>query len=90
MATKTVYKYRFPVDDIVSIDMPEGAQPLHVAMQGRYACLWALVDASRPMKERRFRIAGTGHPIKDQECMKYIGTFLVNDGALVFHVFEIN
>lgn len=86
---KTVWKYPVELKDYFEVDMPEGAEILSVEMQGTSPCMWALVRANETPTERRlFRLAGTGHPINEQENLKFIGTFFMR-GVLVFHLFEI-
>jgi hypothetical protein len=50
--------------------------------------IWALVEPDQPEAEVWFRIAGTGHPITD-DIKRYVGTFQIDRGSLVFHVFEV-
>ena len=54
------------------------------------ACIWALVDPNAALVRRRFRCAGTGHFLTDaMSSIDHVGTFLISQGALVFHLFEI-
>jgi hypothetical protein len=76
------------VADEQVIKMPKDAQILCVQTQFGNACLWALVDDTQPMTERRIRVHGTGHEVRDVGFLHYIGTFQIHGGALVFHVFE--
>jgi len=50
--------------------------------------LYALVDLDAKLETRKFRFAGTGHPIKERD-LKYIGTFQLQGGNFVGHLFEI-
>ena len=84
---KTIYKYELAWQDYVDIEMPVGATPLTVGAQNGKGYLWALVEPDAPVETRRFRHAGTGHPIQDT-ALSYIGTYM--DGSFVFHVFEID
>lgn len=85
---KQVWKYQLKADDVFSVEMPKGAQVLHVNMQDGEPYMWVLVDPSRETEYRAFRLAGTGHDI-DPVWSKYLGTFLVGStGYLVFHLFE--
>lgn len=84
---RTIYKYTLPVTDIARADMPAGAKVLTVQVQRGEVCIWALVDPSNREETRRFRIAGTGHPI-DDDVGSFIGT--VQLGALVFHIFNLS
>jgi hypothetical protein len=83
---KTIYKYSLALNDWVSIYMPQGAKPLHVEMQNGTPQLWAQVDTEEPLVSHSFRIAGTGHKLG--EVGQHIGSFMLNGGALVFHVFS--
>lgn len=86
---RTVYKYPVPVADEVRIDMPFGAKVLHVEQQGEGVYIWALVDPSAERERRVFIVRGTGHPIDDDMPIEHVGTFLLQGGALVFHLFEV-
>lgn len=84
-----VFKYVFPIVDKFRIPMPKGSQLLTVQMQRGLPHLWALVDPDEPIINRIFRLAGTGHPIEeDPSHLKYIGSFQMNEEALIFHLFE--
>ena len=82
-----VWKYELVADDYVWLMMPPGAEPLAVALQGDRVCLWARVDPKAGRVKHRFRIAGTGHPLA-ADVGRYVGTFHMDKGALVFHVFD--
>jgi hypothetical protein len=96
MKNQTVYKYQVPIEDVFVLSMPVGAVVLTVQTQrlGQgglakdVAFIWALVDPVAPNQPRKFRLAGTGHPITE-EIDSYIGTFQLQEGRLVFHLFEI-
>jgi hypothetical protein len=91
----TIWKFPIEATDEQWITMPRGARILHVGVQRDVVCLWALVDtdgASSSM-QKMIRVHGTGHPTdlphgSESWKMGYIGTFMLGDGALVFHVFE--
>jgi len=85
----TVYKYQIPPEDHLIIDMPKGARILHVGSQYNVIMLWALVDPSQPKVTSRFRLAETGRPIDDADCGNFVGTAIICDGALVFHLFDL-
>lgn len=89
---KKIFKY--PVrPGRFTLEMPEGAQPLRAMVQGDggQPQLWALVDPSRPMTTRCFCAFGTGHEIDQADVPRiaFIDTFMLDGGALVFHLFEI-
>lgn len=71
-----------------TIELPKGATILTVQMQGDFPQLWALCDETSTIKEKRYiTIYGTGTPMPDDPG-KYIATFQMHDGAVVFHAFE--
>ena len=83
-----IWKFSFETQNYIQIVMPAGAQSLTVQTQGNTPCLWALVDENNPPVVRIFRIYGTGHAIPG-EVGAYVGTYQLDGGALVFHMFEI-
>lgn len=88
--TLSVYKYPIRPNDIVELDLPSGAELLKVADQKGTVCMWALVDPSMPTERRKFRMAGTGHPILEPaEYLVHVDSWLMAGGSLVFHLFEI-
>jgi hypothetical protein len=86
-----VFKYEIhqPNDEIV-LHMPKGAEILTVQTQKETACVLALVNPENETETRLFRLAGTGHPIHYDMGVdyKYINTFQLFAGNLVFHLFE--
>lgn len=87
MDMKTIWKFGLALDDIVELAMPRYARLLTVQMQRGIPHLWAVVDTDQPVVKRRFRVFGTGHQM-DLDHSNYIGTFQINGGSLVFHLFE--
>lgn len=88
--------FKYPIDpvlgDLLTVRMPRGAQVLTVQVQYGTPCLWALVDPEAPHEIRTFATYGTGRPMQvpgNHNGAKYIGTYQVEGGALVFHVFEL-
>jgi len=85
-----VFKYDISINDYFTVNLPKGAQVLKVEFQYNKPQLWALVDPDAPTEERTFRFAGTGHSINDApEQLKFINTFQMKNGALIFHIFEV-
>ena len=85
-----VYKYTIPVEDHFSLDLPAGAKILTVQVQYQEPQIWALVDSGQSNVRRDFRMAGTGHDIKeDNDSLTYIGTFQLSGGSFIGHLFEI-
>ena len=87
---KRVYKYVVYMGDYMNVELPEGAEILTVQAQYDEPHIWALVNPDAPMVTRKFRLLGTGHPTEDDVSQdNYIGTFQLNGGGLVFHLFEL-
>ena len=81
----TIYKYPIiNVDDVVTLEMPDGAQVLHVGEQLGLICIWALVNPYAQIAPRTFAIRGTGHPVGSG--LTYLGTAHIN--PFVWHIFE--
>lgn len=90
--SKTVWKFvLWPYPDPFEVGMPGGSKILSVRIQRGEVCLWALVDSEASHAEvRRFHIVGTGHPIRqDLDKLQFIDTVLMDEGTLVWHVFEV-
>lgn len=88
---KTIYKYNLKVMGRQTIELPIGAEILTIQSQYENPCLWALVDPENTdSKSRVIEMFGTGHPVGYDMGVsrKYISTFQLNGGQLVFHVFE--
>lgn len=86
---KTIWKFGLEARDGVAIDMPKGAEILSLQVQGSTPCIWALCDPHAEPETRYFRTYGTGHPV-ESEPGRFIGTYQIMNGALVFHVFEVS
>lgn len=86
MSNTSVFKYELPMDDWVSVTMPEGAESLCVQVQHGKPCLWARVTVGASPAVHHFRIAGTGHNL-GSNVGRHIGSFQLAGGELVFHVF---
>lgn len=86
---KTVWKYQITADDLITLQLPLGAKPLSVHEQNGEPQLWVLVNPNeQAMESRTFRLAGTGHPIKEHN-IEFIGTFQLYGGSFVGHLFEL-
>ena len=82
-----IWKYECPSQGEFSLRMPEGAKVISVHAQNEKPCIWAIVDPEKPIENRRFCLHGTGHLVTlgvDQ----FIGTVMLEGGALVVHLFE--
>ena len=84
---KVIWKYE--VAPHFTLDLPVSAQILHVARQHDLAVMWVLLDAEANKVRREFMCIATGEPIRTALRLDYIGTFLLGNDELVFHLFEV-
>lgn len=100
-----VYKYPVELTDEFSVMLPRVSQILTVQVQldeaGREKPFMWVKHALNTTKivSRRFRLAGTGHPIDEPKSpnetspviwptrWQYVGSFQLEGGKLVFHLF---
>lgn len=80
-----IFKYEVPVRG--SVLMPKKARIIHLDLQHGVPMMWALVTPGELEDWRNFIILPTGGEILYTGIV-HIGTFLVDNGALVWHVFE--
>lgn len=86
--SKSIWKYPIELKDSFSIKMPKGALVLTIQTQHQQPMMWVLVDKKADEEYRHFESFGTGHPMPDK-IRTYVGTYQMNLGEFVFHVFEI-
>lgn len=86
-----IWKYEVPINDHFTLSLPVGAEPLTVQVQAGDPQMWILLDETETIyTDRKFRVAGTGHPIQEpRESLHYVSTFQLAGGQLIFHVFEV-
>ncbi len=83
-----IYKYVLKIEDTQTIRMPVTARILSVQVQRDVPCIWAVVDLDViGFEDRQFIVYGTGHLMTGDEG-RFIGTFQMARGSLVFHLFE--
>lgn len=82
----TIHRFPLRTTDTQCVLLPAGSRPLSVAVRDDEMHLWALVELGEDLAGRLVTIVGTGHPMPD-EPGEFLGTCLLHQGALVFHVF---
>jgi hypothetical protein len=87
---KAIWKYELDLLHLNCFEMPIGAEILSVQTQHGHPCIWTVVEKENKLETRVFEIVGTGHGmINDRGIMRnFIGTFQMNGGDLIFHLFE--
>jgi len=84
---KTIYKYQIETADVQTIEMPAGAKILCLQMQQGKPCIWVQCKHDNPLVKHVVTTYGTGHEMRPFSG-DYVGTYQLNNGDLVFHVFE--
>lgn len=97
---KKIWKYALDADNLQTVKMPVGAKILTAQTQmveglrrpQRRVQLWVLVDVGDgglvEYEDRVIAIYPTGEPLPD-EPGEYVSTFQIDNGSLVFHVFDV-
>jgi hypothetical protein len=84
---RTIWKFPLQVVEEQALQMPIGAKVLHVGTQGNIASIWAEVDPTAELEKRWIYMFGTGHSLPALRAAKHLGTFMMHDGTVVYHVF---
>lgn len=91
-----IFKFELPMavsrfdaqwNERTTVKMPVGAKILTIQSQRNQPMIWAEVDPNAEYEDRKFLIMNTGGEVP-HGGFGYIATFQVNDGGLVFHVYE--
>ena len=90
---KSICKY--PLNpNMFELCLPEGSRLLSVQAQNGKPQIWVMVDSdpgALNSEVHDIRIIGTGADateVADPASWNFLGTFQLNDGRLVFHVFH--
>lgn len=85
-----IYKYPLEMKPVQEVEMPHGAQIIHVAAQYEIPCLWAIVDPNSPTEKRVIGMATTGAHFPEGELSAglHLGSFMLAGGKFVGHLFE--
>jgi hypothetical protein len=84
----TIWKYEIGTG-FTCIPMPKDARFLSVHSQHGQPVVWMIVEPSAPTELRYFTSFPTGGELPDEfKKAPFLGTFMLHDGRLVFHLFE--
>lgn len=87
MHPKTVYKYGLRLQDKQILSIPAGCKPRKIMVQNGAVNMWVEVDPNKPPQATHFDTFGTGHTIPDDKSLEYVDSYMLEGGALVFHVY---
>jgi len=83
-----IWKYELSVRGSTIISAPTNSKILTVQVQKEVPFVWVLCSEELSKEDYEIAIYGTGHSVPD-EPGRYIGTFQLDGGSLVFHAFEV-
>lgn len=86
---KTIHKHPIQTTDCQTIEIPFWCNLLTVQAQHGTPCIWAEVETTDTMSKLHIRTFGTGHEIPE-DIGQYPGTYQLEGGSLVFHVYIEN
>lgn len=82
-----IWKFQLRVTDVQEIEIPHSSKFLSVQLQNGVPMLWALCPTGYTKVKRRIYTFGTGNPISIKDVGKFISTYQLHGGQLVWHVF---
>ncbi len=85
---KTIHKQHLEITGSQKIKLPIGSKILSVGNQNEKLCIWYACSTEGDIIEKNIVIFGTGHQIWPSFDGKFIGTVIMANGQLVWHVFE--
>jgi hypothetical protein len=90
-SVRKIFKYELEITDSPTLNLPVDANFLAIDQQNGSICLWFVVDPEqKEMKERQFRIIGTGHEIQmgaEHDTLHFLKTLVM--APFVWHVFAV-
>jgi hypothetical protein len=85
----SIYKYTLQTTGLQEIEVPVNSRILCVQVQYNQPNIWILVDLNEIEKETlNIIIKGTGFEIDSGTNLHYIGTYQLESGNFVGHVFQ--
>lgn len=82
---KRIFKYEISVGANM---LPLKCNVISIQVQGNKLCAWAEVDEDNTETEERFIAIHTGM-VPPKEGAKYAGTYLLDNGSYVLHVYDM-
>lgn len=88
-----IFKYPVTIGTPFSLMMPLWAKPICVQIDQKTGqpAMWVHVNEMNKLSLREFRVYGTGlemYQPKDAD-LKYVGTFQMDEGQFVGHLYEV-
>lgn len=87
---ETIWKYDIKIGGLNHLFLPVYSKVLCVQVQNENPVIWVKVNPENRKEDRCFSVFGTGFEIETKDVEKiYIGSFQLNDGSFVGHLFEL-
>lgn len=85
---QVIYKYKLDLAPIQSLELPKGSEILTLNVVNEDPYVWVLINDINAEKEIiNFQTIGTGHEANVNQESEYLGTYFLNNGSFVAHVF---
>lgn len=84
----TIWKYELPTHPSEPLRLPANAKFLSVQEQNNRPVMWFAIETKEPTDDRYFLLAVTGGYLPTN-YKSYLGTFQLNHGTFVGHLFEL-
>jgi hypothetical protein len=89
MELRVIWKYELPHLE-TELEVPLGAQVVHIGDQHNKLCAWLMVDPlESAMETKRFKVVTTGLNFPLNEVGGLIRTVIMRGGTYVAHVYEV-
>lgn len=85
---KKIYKYKIEILDEQEIFIPCYHTILCIKLQSGTPYIWVEVEDDAPLQKVKFKLYGTGHEMSKERPEQYVGTILLNDDKLVYHLYR--
>lgn len=85
---KTIHKYKIEIVTEQVIELPWFHRILCIKLQNGTPYIWVEVDDDTHKTKVKFHLFGTGHVMPDTSSMNYIGTILLDEDRLVYHLYR--
>ena len=85
---KKIYKYKIELLDEQEILIPCYHRILCIKLRSGTPYIWVEVDDESPLQKVKFSLYGTGHSMSQYKTEQYVGTILLDEDKLVYHLYR--
>jgi hypothetical protein len=85
---KRIFKYQLEIKDEQTLELPVGSKILSVVNIGEKIYVYAIVNTEQKTNETYLIVIhGTGHIVGETDDYTFLGTVIVFNGKLIWHIF---